>query len=73
LVLKAVGTNLVDESDTPSFLVQIKENALTILFDATEGSVELRTTITALRMKDLACDTLRVDTDEDGIAWLDVA
>src|SRR5215216_4866684 len=50
-VLELVGLELVEQSDSPPFLIEIHDRAATIRRDQLHGLVELPATVTSQRMK----------------------
>lgn len=63
-VLKLVGFQFVQQTDAASLLRKIEDDTARLLGDLAERIFELRTAIAALGSKYVACQTLRMDSNE---------
>jgi hypothetical protein len=63
-ILQLIGAELFHESDSPPFLVFIKQNACSLFSDAMQSKMKLIMAIATKGMKDISRGALRVDADE---------
>jgi hypothetical protein len=72
LLLQRVGADLGNEPDPTAFVVgQIDQDTQRTIDDLFQRRLELRVAVAFERVKDIAGDATRVDTDERGpaVAW----
>src|SRR5687768_11939389 len=72
-VLQLVRLQLVEETDSPPFLVEIDDRAAPLLLDHLHRRLELPSAVAAHRVEDVAGEALGVHADENPLAARDVA
>src|SRR5919109_1001400 len=72
-VLQLVRLELVQQTNAPSFLIEIHDDTAAALLNHRHRRVQLPPAIAAKRTKDVAGETLRVHANEDSFAALHVA
>ena len=65
LLLKLIGTQLVDQTDAPAFLPHIKQDAPAFFFDLCHGGGQLLAAIATQRTKCISCQAFRVDAAQN--------
>src|SRR5271170_601811 len=73
LVLKGIRANLVRQTDSAAFLVQVKQHTSSFPSDATQCPVKLAAAVTSHGMKDVSSKTLRMHPNEHILAVSDVS
>src|SRR5918993_4922420 len=73
LILEVVGPHLVEEPDTPTFLLHVGDHAFAFLRDAPHRSLKLLAAVAAQGVQSVACQARRVDPDEDIVLALGLA
>lgn len=65
LLLKFIGTQLVDQTDAPAFLPHIEQDTPAFFFDLRHGSGQLLAAVTTQRAKCISCQAFRVDAAQN--------
>ena len=66
-ILEGVGPNFIGQSNPPALLLQVDHHPAAFLGNTLHGMGELLAAVAAFRTKHITGETLRMDSDRDGL------